>query len=65
MHDMAVDVEKAGPVRLFVNQMIIPDLVVEGAGLCHNHDPVAVLIPLRIRMIVRRAMVISVRPACV
>jgi hypothetical protein len=62
---MAVDIQKAGPVRLLVNQMIVPDLVVEGSGLCHNHDPVAVLILLRIRIILGRAMFKSVRSGSV
>ena len=31
MHQMAVDIEQRGAVRLFVNQMIVPDFVVESA----------------------------------
>ena len=31
MHEMAVDVEQAGAVRLLVHQMVVPDLVVERA----------------------------------
>jgi hypothetical protein len=30
---MPVDIEEAGAVRLFVDQMVVPDLVVESAGL--------------------------------
>ena len=30
MHQMAVDIDEAGAVRLLVDQMVVPDLVVEG-----------------------------------
>jgi hypothetical protein len=36
MDDVPVDVEQAGAVRLLVDQMIGPDLVVEGARLGHG-----------------------------
>jgi hypothetical protein len=36
MHKVPVNVEQAGAVRLFVNQMVVPELVVEGAGACHG-----------------------------
>jgi len=29
---MAIDIEKTGSVGLFVNQMVVPDLVVERGG---------------------------------
>jgi hypothetical protein len=29
---MAVDVEQAGPVFLLIDDVVVPDLVVEGAG---------------------------------
>ena len=35
MDDVPVDVDEARAVRLFVDQMVGPDLVVEGAWLCH------------------------------
>ncbi len=31
VHQMAIDIEKTGSVGLFVNQMVVPDLVVERA----------------------------------
>jgi hypothetical protein len=33
MHEMAIDIDEAGSVRLLIDQMVVPDLVVEGAGL--------------------------------
>jgi hypothetical protein len=33
---VTVDVEKTGSVGLLVNQMVVPDLVVEGAGCAHG-----------------------------
>ena len=33
--DMAVDIDQAGAVRLLLDQMIVPDFVVERAGLGH------------------------------
>ena len=39
VHEMAVDVEEAGAVRLGVDDMVVPDLVVEGAGLAHGSCP--------------------------
>ena len=35
VHEMAVDIDQAGAVRLLVHQMVVPDLVVEGARLGH------------------------------
>ncbi len=35
VHQVAVDVEEAGAVGLLVDQVVVPDLVVEGAGLGH------------------------------
>src|SRR5438105_11000777 len=29
MHEMAIDIDQTGSIRLFVHQMIVPDLVVE------------------------------------
>ena len=40
MDEMPVDVEQAGAVRLLVDHMVVPDLVVEGAGLGHHEVPV-------------------------
>ena len=31
MYQMTIDIEEAGSVRLFVHQMVVPDLVVERA----------------------------------
>ena len=31
VHEMAVDIDQAGAVGLLVDQMVVPDLVVEGA----------------------------------
>ncbi len=40
MNEMAVDIEQGGSVRLDVDDMVVPDLVVKGAGLASglNHD---------------------------
>src|SRR5262249_37753833 len=35
VHQMPVDVDQAGAVRLLVHQMVVPDLVVEGARFGH------------------------------
>jgi hypothetical protein len=32
---VAVDIEEAGSIGLLVDQVVVPDLVVEGAGLGH------------------------------
>ena len=40
MHQMAVDIEQAGAVRLLVDQMVVPDLVVERTRF---HDSMALL----------------------
>ncbi len=36
VHEMAVDVEKAGAVRLNIDDVVVPDLVVEGARAGHG-----------------------------
>jgi hypothetical protein len=36
---MAVDIEQAGAVIGFVNQMIVPDLVVQRGRLGHERKP--------------------------
>jgi hypothetical protein len=36
---MAVHIEEAGAVGLLVDQMVVPELVVEGAGLGHARIP--------------------------
>jgi hypothetical protein len=36
MHEVAIDIDEARPVRLLVDHVVVPDLVVEGAGLCHG-----------------------------
>ena len=41
VHQMAINIEKAGSVRLFVDQMVVPDLVVECTRLRHFHHPTA------------------------
>ena len=33
MHEMTIDVEQAGAVRLLINQMIVPDFVVESCAV--------------------------------
>ncbi len=35
MDQMAIDIEKAGPVILPVDDVVVEDLVVHGAGLGH------------------------------
>jgi hypothetical protein len=35
VHQVAVDIDQAGAVRLLVHQVVLPDLVVEGARLGH------------------------------
>ncbi len=39
MDQMAVDIDQAGAVRLLVDQMIVPDLVVKGARFRHHQTP--------------------------
>jgi hypothetical protein len=39
MHEMAVDVEKARPVILLIDDVVVPDLVIEGAGFSHGSLP--------------------------
>jgi hypothetical protein len=46
MHQMPVHIEEASAVRLLVDQMVVPDLVVEGAGL--GHPEVLLVVPLYI-----------------
>ncbi len=36
MDEMAVDIDEAGAVRLFVDQMVFPDFIVESAGFGHS-----------------------------
>ena len=38
MHEVAVDIDQAGAVGLLVDQVVVPDLVVEGARLCHRRS---------------------------
>ena len=35
MHEMAVDIEQAGSVRLLIDKMIVPDFVIECASFGH------------------------------
>src|SRR3974390_89589 len=35
MHQVAVDIDQAGSIRLLIHQMVLPDLVVEGTRLGH------------------------------
>ena len=37
MHEMPVDIDQASTVRLFVNKVVVPDLVVECARLRHHY----------------------------
>ena len=43
MHQMPVDIDEAGAVRLFVDEMIVPNLVAEGSGLGHGPVSCAIL----------------------
>jgi hypothetical protein len=36
MDEMAIDIEKGGPVFGLMHQMIVPDLVVQRPRLCHE-----------------------------
>jgi hypothetical protein len=36
---VAVDIEKARPVILLIDDVIVPDLVIEGAGFGHGSLP--------------------------
>ena len=36
VHEMAVDIDEAGSVGLLIDQMVVPDLVVEGTRLAHG-----------------------------
>jgi hypothetical protein len=42
MDKMAVDIEQAGAVGLLVNQMVVPDLVVQGRRFRHVRCPICV-----------------------
>ena len=46
VHEMAVDVDQAGAVGLLVDQVVVPDLVVEGARLGHRARPVGCCVGL-------------------
>ncbi|GLK81991.1 hypothetical protein GCM10017653_00600 [Ancylobacter defluvii] len=37
MHQMAVDIEEAGAILLAVDDVVVKDLVVQGAGSGHAH----------------------------
>jgi hypothetical protein len=39
MDEVAVDVEKARPVILLIDDVVVPDLVIEGARLSHVSLP--------------------------
>ena len=39
MHQVTVDVEKTGAVVLAINDVVVPDLVVKGAGCAHGCVP--------------------------
>ena len=39
MDEVAVDVEKARPVILLIDDVVVPDLVIEGAGFSHGSLP--------------------------
>jgi hypothetical protein len=39
MHEMAVYVDETGPIGRLVDEVILPDLVVEGARLLHAVTP--------------------------
>ena len=36
VHQMAIDIDEAGSIRLLIHQMVVPDLVVEGTRLGHR-----------------------------
>jgi hypothetical protein len=38
VHEVPVDINQAGTVRLFVNQVVVPDLVVEGPRFSHSRS---------------------------
>ena len=39
MHEVAIDVDQAGAVLGLVDQMIVPDLVVQGCRFGHGREP--------------------------
>jgi hypothetical protein len=39
---MAVDIDQRGAVRIVLDQVVVPDLVVEGTGLGHSKALLAV-----------------------
>ena len=43
VHEMAVDIDEAGAVRRFVDEMVVPDFIVERARLCHCHETPATM----------------------
>ncbi len=40
MHDMTIDIDQSGAIRRLLDQMIIPDFVVQRAGFGHHETPV-------------------------
>ncbi len=39
VHQMPVDIDEAGAVRLFVDEVVGPDFIVQGGGFCHRCSP--------------------------
>ena len=39
MHEMAIDIEQAGPIRLTIDHMVLEDLVVQGGRRAHRCSP--------------------------
>jgi hypothetical protein len=47
VHEMAIDVDETGPVRLLVHQMVVPDLVVKRTRLGHSSNAPEIAVVLR------------------
>jgi hypothetical protein len=47
MNEVTVDVEKACPVILLIDHVVVPDLVIEGAGFGHGSLPAVTTIGVR------------------
>ena len=43
VHEMPVDIDETGPVGAFVDEMIVPDFIVEGARLGHGQETPATM----------------------
>src|SRR3954447_11301598 len=47
VHEMAIDVDETGAVRLLVHQMVVPDLVVKRTRLSHSSNAPEIAVVLR------------------